>query len=66
MYYSVNGRNELNITIPYQGTNNITDITLSNVHYNDNISVQIVMQNATTMTRRSNRSLIRTYVQLHY
>ena len=61
IHYSVNGGNTINLTLQHQGSNNITDIMLPDVQYNDNISIQISLQNATTMTRRSDPLTLRMY-----
>ena len=65
IYYSVNGRDETNLTVPYQGSNNITDIMLPDVQYNDNISIQVSLQSATTMTGRSDPLILRMYKAMH-
>ena len=62
IYYSVNGRDETNLTLPYQGSNTITDIMLTDVQYNDNISIQVSLQSATTMTGRSDPLILRMYI----
>ena len=47
------------LILQHQGSNNITDIMLPDVQYNDNISLQISLQNATT--RRSDPLILRMY-----
>ena len=64
IYYSVNGRDETNLTLPYQGSSTITDIMLTDVQYNDNISIQVSLQSATTMTGRSDPLILRMYTYI--
>ena len=61
IYYSVNGGDKINLTLPNLGSNSITDVQLPDVQYNDNISLQISLQNATTMTGRSDPLILRMY-----
>ena len=64
IYYSVNGGDKINLTLQHQGSNNITDIMLPDVQFNDNISVT---GRSDPLTLRMYNALLRTYLmQLSY
>jgi len=53
IYYSVNGGTEKVIDAPYQGSNIITDVALSDVQYGSDISLQLSVQSNATTSGRS-------------
>ena len=59
IYYTVNKEDRPALNLPYLGSRRFTDILLSDVTYNDNISVEFLMRNITTFSERSDPLTIR-------
>ena len=59
IYYNVNKEDRLALNMPYPQSKSFTDILLSDVTYNDNISVEFLVRNITTFSERSDPLTIR-------
>ena len=66
IYYSVNGDNRPVLNIPFHHSKSLNDIFLRDVTYNDDISVEFIVRNITTMSERSDPLTIRTYIKQLY
>ncbi|XP_065908636.1 uncharacterized protein [Dysidea avara] len=59
IFYSVNGGTEKIIITPYQGSNIITDVALSDVQYGSDISMQVSVRSNSTTSGRSEEIIMR-------
>ena len=59
IFYTVNGRDEEELSMTYPRSKSVTDILLPGVAYNDDISVQFSVRNITVISERSDLLTLR-------
>ena len=59
IYYTVNGENRPVLDLPYLGSKRFTDIPLSDVTYDSEISVEFLVRSVQTFSERSEPLTIR-------
>ena len=59
IFYTVNGRDEEELNMPYPRSKNVTDILLPGVAYNDDISVQFSVRSINVISERSDLLTLR-------
>ena len=64
IHYSVNGGTEKVIDTPYQGSNIITNVVLSDVQYGSDISMQLSVHSNSTISGRSELLMMRTFLKV--